>query len=120
MAEVRVLKISNLKDKLIICLIFAVCLIVLWLFQVPCPIKYLTSIPCPGCGMSRAYIAFLHFDIKEAFHMHPMFWSMPVLIAYFFKDYRLFQNKWLNNGILILIGAGFMAQWIWKLFLHFA
>ena len=51
--------------------------------------------------------------------MHPMFWSMPVLVAYFFKDYRLFQNKWLNNGILILIGAGFMAQWIWKLFLHF-
>ncbi len=113
------MKINNLKDKLISCLVFAVCLFVLWLFHIPCPIKWLTHIPCPGCGMTRAYISLLHLDVLVAFRLHPMFWSMPILVAYFFKDYRLFRKKWLNDGILILIGIGFLAQWIWKLFLHF-
>lgn len=116
----KFLKINNLKDKLICCAVFIVSLMVLWSFHIPCPIKWLTSIPCLGCGMSRAYISLLHLDFGQAFSMHPMFWSMPVLVAYFFKDYHLFKKKWLNNGILILIGVGFAAQWIVKLILHFS
>lgn len=113
------MKINNWKEKLLCCFIFAVCLLVLWLFHIPCPVKWLANIPCPGCGMTRAYAALLHLEFAEAFRMHPMFWSMPLLLLFFFKDYRLFRKKWINNGILILIGIGFAAQWIWKLYLQF-
>ena len=113
------MKIHNLKDKLFSCLIFAICLLVLWAFQIPCPTKWLTEIPCPGCGMTRAYIALVHLNLKEAFRLHPMFWSMPILVAYFFKDYRLLKTKWVNDGILILIGLGFIVQWIVKIIFYF-
>ena len=114
------MKIHKLKEKLFSCLIFALCIFALWLFHIPCPVKWITNLPCPGCGMTRAYICVLHLDMAGAFRMHPMFWSMPILVAYFFKDYRLFRKKWLNDGILILIGAGFLIQWIVKLIVHFA
>ncbi len=53
---------------------------------VGCPIKFITGISCAGCGMSRAWIALLHFDIVSAFYYHPLFW-MPVfvLILYLMK-----------------------------------
>lgn len=69
--------------------------------------------------MTRAYAALLHLRIGDAFRLHPMFWSMPILVAYFFKDYRLFKSKWVNDGILILIGVGFAVQWIVKIILYF-
>ena len=44
-----------------------------------CPIHYMTGINCPGCGMSRALLRVLHFDIKGAFLFHPLWWLLPVL-----------------------------------------
>ena len=114
------MKIHNLKEKLFCCLVFLLCLAALMLFHIPCPVKWLTTLPCPGCGMTRAYLRLLHLDILGAFQMHPMFWSMPILVAYFFKDYRLFRKKCLNDGVLILIAVGFAAQWIVKLVMHFS
>ncbi len=113
------MKIQNVKGKFFFCLIFILCLFTVWFLHIPCPILWLTTIPCLGCGMTRAYTALMHLDITEAFRMHPMFWSIPVLAVYYLKDYRLFKKKWLNDGILILIGAGFVIQWIVKLVLHF-
>ena len=37
--------------------------VILESFGVTCPIKYITGISCAGCGMSRAWIALLHFNI---------------------------------------------------------
>ena len=114
------MKFYKLKEKLFPCFLLLLILFMYYFFRIPCPIQWLTSIPCPGCGMTRAYTALLHLDFSEAFRMHPMFWSIPVLLVYYFKDFRLFKQKWLNNGILILIGAGFLIQWIIKVILHFA
>lgn len=36
-----------------------------------CPSKLLYHIPCPGCGITRATLRFLHFDIKGALLMNP-------------------------------------------------
>ena len=41
--------------------------VILESFGVTCPIKYITGISCAGCGMSRAWISLLHFNIHEAF-----------------------------------------------------
>lgn len=109
------MKINNLKDKLLTCGIFAICLILFRLFHIPCPMDYFFHIPCPGCGMTRAYICLLHLDIPGAFQAHPMFWSVPILLIFYFADGSVFKQKWLNWGIMILIATGFAVNWIAEL-----
>ena len=47
---------------------------------ITCPIKFITGISCAGCGMSRAWIALLHFNIHDAFMYHPLFFLPPVVV----------------------------------------
>ena len=56
--------------------------VILESFGVTCPIKYITGISCAGCGMSRAWIALLHFNIHEAFMYHPLFFLPPVVVIF--------------------------------------
>lgn len=65
--------------------------------------------------MTRAYIRVLHLDFAGAFRFHPMFWAMPILFTYYLFDGKLIKNKWVDNGILILIGVGFLVNWIIQL-----
>ena len=109
------MKILNWKDKLLTCIIFLVCLAGYRLLDIQCLIKPLLGIPCPGCGMTRAYIRVLHLDFAGAFRFHPMFWAMPILFTYYLFDGKLIKNKWVDNGILILIGVGFLVNWIIQL-----
>lgn len=113
------LKINNPKDKLITLGILAVVLLVFKIFDIPCVFNLLFKIPCPSCGMTRAYINLLHLDISGAFRMHFMFWSVPILVIYYLFDFRPFGKKWLDNGILILIGAGFLVNWVLHIIWHF-
>ena len=48
-----------------------------------CPIKFLTGISCAGCGMTRAYIAVFHLDLKSAVYFHPLFWIPPIYLLYY-------------------------------------
>ena len=54
--------------------------VILESFGVTCPIKYITGISCAGCGMSRAWIALLHFNIHDAFMYHPLFFLPPIVV----------------------------------------
>ena len=84
-----------------------------------CPFRNLTGMPCPGCGMTRAWFALLRLNILAAFRYHPMFWSVPVLMAYCFFDGRLFRKNWLNYGLLALIGLGTLANYLVNLVAFF-
>ena len=56
-------------------------------FDIGCPIHYLAGISCAGCGMTRAWISLLHFDIDRAFYYHPLFMLPAVFFAcLIFKD----------------------------------
>lgn len=111
------LKIKNLNSKLLACVTFLLCLAAYCYFDIPCPVKQLLQIPCPGCGMTHAYGYLLQLQPAAAFRSHPMFWSVPILVAAYFTDGRFTGKKLLDQGILILIGAGFLIQWIVKLIL---
>ena len=63
--------------KLIFTLLYLFAVAAMWYFRLPCGWIYLFGIPCMGCGMTRAWIAFLSLDFKTAFLMHPMFLSVP-------------------------------------------
>lgn len=109
------LKINNIRDKALTLLILCIVLAVYKIFDIPCVFDLLLNIPCPSCGMTRAYISLLHLDFYGAFSMHPMFWSVPVLLLYYLFDWKLFKVKWLDSLVLVLIGAGFLINWIVKI-----
>src|SRR5260221_13423556 len=45
-----------------------------------CPIAALLGIPCPTCGVSRAVRAGLGGDTSNAFHFHPL-WTFVVVVV---------------------------------------
>ena len=64
--------------------------VILESFGVTCPIKYITGISCAGCGMSRAWISLLHFNIHDAFMYHPLFMFTMACAFVIVYLYRMF------------------------------
>lgn len=50
------------------------------LCRIGCPIYRLTGIACPTCGVTRAWISFLHLRFREAFAYHPLFLPIPAFL----------------------------------------
>ena len=70
------------------CAILAVALLYLFFHfsGIGCPLHFLTGINCPGCGMSRACIALLCLRFHDAWHYHPLVYSLPfALLVYLFR-----------------------------------
>lgn len=61
--------------------IFLGATLLLYITDIGCIFRAITGVPCPGCGMTRAWLAFLtgHFDAALAYH--PLFWCVPVEIG---------------------------------------
>lgn len=110
------MKISYLKEKIIFTAGYLLIAYLWWWLGLPCIWQALLKIPCPGCGMTRATLAILRLDFAAALRLHPMVWSMPILYLYFLLDGGLFRQKTANRILLSSIGAGFLIQWIWKIF----
>ena len=109
------MKISYLKEKLILTAAYFAAVALLAYLGVSCLSLTFLHIPCPGCGMTRAWLAALRLDFGAAFAYHPMFWSMPILYAYFLLDHGILASKRLNKLVLWSICIGFIIQWIAKI-----
>ena len=83
-------------------------------FGISCIFRHFTGVDCPGCGIMRACLSLLHGDIKSAVSYHPMVFSLPVLIIYFFTDGHLFGRK-VDFWLMIAILVGFFITWLIKL-----
>jgi hypothetical protein len=84
--------------------------VILESFGVTCPIKYITGISCAGCGMSRAWISLLHFNIHDAFMYHPLFFLPPVVVIV-----MLLKSK-INIKIYKMAGA-FVIVYLYRMFI---
>lgn len=109
------MRISQWKTKLLLSLVYMGVVILFYSLRLSCVFQTIFGIVCPGCGMTRATIAALHLHFKEAFGYHPMFWSMPILYLYFWIDGGLFRKGIWDKVILWGIGAGFVLNWLLKL-----
>ena len=61
-------------------------LFLLFLFfpvSIPCIFKKVLSIPCPGCGMTRAFTAFLKGHFIEAFTYNLLFYPFMGFLIFF-------------------------------------
>lgn len=107
-------RIKELKNSLLLTVLYIAVLLIFWYFKIPCFFKEFFGISCPGCGMSRAVLSVIKFDFVAAFSYHPMFWSLPVLYIYFLFGGKVFNKKWLDYGILIFIAFGFLINFVLK------
>lgn len=106
------IKIKNLKQKILITVLLLAFSALLFLSPISCPWLSLTGIPCLGCGMTRALLCALRLDFAAAFSYHLMFPAVPLLYLCFLFDGRLFKKKWLNILFYVIILAGFVINWI--------
>lgn len=109
------MKIDRPRYKLTVFLILAAVCAILYRFKVPCAVRTILHIPCPGCGMTRAWLAFLHLDLRSAFFYHPMFWSVPILFIYFLFEEKTFKNDNFNKTVPIALLFGFLLTWVIRL-----
>ncbi len=85
----------------------------LHLIGINCPIRFLTGISCPGCGMTRAWISFLHGDLLSAFDYHPLFFTMvPTGIVFLLRG--KIPKRWVSRCAWLLI-ALFFAVYLYRM-----
>lgn len=89
--------------------------VILESFGVTCPIKYITGISCAGCGMSRAWIALLHFNIHEAFMYHPLFFLPPVVVIFMLFKSKI-NIKFYKIFMFTMAGA-FVIVYLYRMFI---
>ncbi len=89
--------------------------VILESFGVTCPIKYITGISCAGCGMSRAWIALLHFNIHEAFMYHPLFFLPPVVVIVMLLKSKI--NIKLYKIFMFTMAGAFVIVYLYRMFI---
>ncbi len=84
--------------------------IVIRIFGYVCPVRIFTGFSCPGCGMTRAWRAFLSGNIREAFYYHPLFlFAVPIALIPFLEE-KL--PKKVFDALFILIALLFVVVYI--------
>ena len=100
------------KYRIILCcciIYIAVISILYVIFGFTCPFRILFGISCPGCGMSRAINALLHFKIYEAIRFHPLIFLLPVIFYLLYKT-AASSLSYKDNFILIFVVFAFLSD----------
>ncbi|MCL2575906.1 MAG: DUF2752 domain-containing protein [Defluviitaleaceae bacterium] len=64
--------------------IIAVLLYLYTPFRMPCMLNTTTGIPCPGCGLTRATIHAINFEIVDAIAMNILFTPLALVFTAYF------------------------------------
>lgn len=80
---------------------------------ITCPIKFITGISCAGCGMSRAWMAFLQLDIAKAFAYHPLFWLVPIAVIVLLCKSKI--NIKIYKIFMFTIVAAFVIVYMYRM-----
>lgn len=83
---------------------------------ITCPIKFITGISCAGCGMSRAWIAFLQLDMAKAFEYHPLFWLPPIVVIVLLCKSKINIKiyKIIIFTIILMFAIVYICRLIWS------
>lgn len=106
---------DNFKWKLFFLTLYGILLLAWMILGLPCVPRVLTGFPCPTCGFTRAWLYALQWDFLSAFRMHPMFWSVPILVLFFLYDGQPFPHSGVNRWCLGMLICGIVLIWIVRL-----
>ncbi len=86
-----------------------------------CPVLFITGFPCPGCGMTRAFIALLDFDIITSIHYHPLCIIVIIMFCcYILNEFKIIAiSKRVKNISLVSILAMFIFVYIIRMIVMF-
>lgn len=119
-----------LKNRPLVVLLLAVGALQLLLgyFNLPgwrCPLLHTLGIPCPGCGLTRATLAFLRGDWRQGLTLHAFGLFMPLVLLLIssgilpshLKQQFVFQVEKLESrtGVTALLLLALMAYWLVRL-----
>ena len=94
-------------------------IVILYMFLenngITCPIKFITGISCAGCGMSRAWISLLHFNIHDAFMYHPLFFLPPVVVIVMLLKSKI--NIKFYKIFMFTIAGAFVIVYLYRMFI---
>jgi len=116
---------ENIKKKIIRNLLVALVAIggyagLAYILDIGCTFKRFLGIPCPGCGMTRAFLAFFKGDIAQAFFFHPLFPLVPLLILVVsIRGGKITQSHKVDAAIYILVGVAFIATYAIRMYCLF-
>lgn len=102
------------KIKRFVPLAFAMLPLLVFYFVFGCPIKFFTGISCLGCGMSRAAISLLSFDVQQAVYYHPLIFLMPVTAVILLLRNRL--PKKVCSTIFLVVAVMFVVVYVYRMF----
>lgn len=92
------------------------------LLNPPCTFHRITGLSCPGCGGTRAFISFLHGDIRKCLYYYPpLLYGIAVYIVFMARCtlYILFGFGKARDGAVLKYIYVFIAlvllQWTVKL-----
>ena len=107
-------KISDMRETIILMIVLAFYCTVVYLFKLPCPIYFFTGVSCPGCGMTRAFFALLHFDFDAALYYHPLIFFC--IFAFLILAVVHIKKKYLAKKILIAVFVvTFIVTYLYRL-----
>lgn len=84
---------ARVKNLIILIILFSfLCLVAI--MPVTCIFKTVTGISCPACGMTRSFLAILHFNFLEACFQNLL--GIPLFIFLAFSVVRIFYDLYKN------------------------
>lgn len=88
--------------------------------DIGCVFRHVTGFPCPGCGTTRACIAFLQGHVVDAFYWHPLFWlTVPLVIVCVFTNGKLARSDKINHGIWLTLALMYLTVYVVRMILLF-
>lgn len=83
---------------------------------ITCPIKFITGISCAGCGMSRAWLAFLRLDMAKAFEYHPLLGLPPIAVIVLLCKSKINIKiyKIIIFTIILMFAIVYICRLIWS------
>ena len=107
------------KKKTSIIIISLTIIILLSILEIyHCPIKSISGLSCPTCGITRAIISAVQFDLSTAFYYH-LFWPVVPIgfigyALYAFKIITINKKILLMNAYIICISN--LIYYFYRLF----
>ena len=104
----------NKHLNLIITVLGIINLIIVFIFEIPCPWKTNFNINCAGCGATRMFKSLIKLNVYQAFRFNPfMFCLLIIIIIYLIymfickvkkiNYYKLRSRDWIVLLILVIL-----------------